>query len=878
MSLNTDNRVSRRSSTDEWWNTNNSNSSKNLATSPPPIRRRRSFTSISPTGSGFNSPRSPASPTGPPRRGRSISDSATGSRRSRSRSPSPTGDTILRNRMERGELLRRSLTSSPVLQRSRSFSGSLSFVEADSHNDPPAVNAIAARSASFDSTVTSDSTEAIAKGEVPGVVSRIQARCVPLLISYDTYRDPDYDELEHDDLVESEQGGRCIIAGLMLFIRLLNLATIGVGVAIVALGFWMMDFLNENRATMELQMAFMHLVIAAVGVVYLALPCTFGPTVCLTPNLACACLGESGREKAHLISSLLKYMLALNAGMVGTLGVVVAHSPAALAVLRADPVFAVVLDLFDERLAGYNITSASSPVGELLADIPGFSVSCYAAAIVPCLELFLLTVHHFADGIWIGRVTAKEVRRSHVDVKRMVLGNAGTNKLLDQMAAEDEARKRKAESERDGAETSAPAVEALTTLQEIRSSSSAKSRLELKQALRAARLRRKSSMDELAEISKALEEQQDESKQRELELQLQQQQRQQKDQAVQDGADGSDHPTLVETKVDGTSSSADQQSPGKRALDPSRGRVMSDPGVGIGETGSNAANRPKWTAAWTAAASAVVGQRHIGSASGGGGGGNGGSGAVSFDTSSAGPTRARSASVAAAATLASQWACPKCTLHNDKSLKKCVLCEAPRPGSSAETADSFSGPQPAAQQPSPVLSPVIGSSVSRRKVVPLNIGTAIGDSDSNVAGARANTGERSSPALFRPGDVIIKPRQLNEPQVEALPQKAPNKRKRKQRACVSCGDRRRTIVLLPCRHFCLCEQCCDNLQRNPKTIAALRFKRVNYVQSLQTSEERFARRIQSVEADLFGKAAVANSANGADLLEGKKSQQQALRR
>ena len=69
-----------------------------------------------------------------------------------------------------------------------------------------------------------------------------------------------------------------------------------------------MDFLNENRATMELQMAFMHLVIAAVGVVYLALPCTFGPTVCLTPNLACACLGESGREKAHLISSLLKYV------------------------------------------------------------------------------------------------------------------------------------------------------------------------------------------------------------------------------------------------------------------------------------------------------------------------------------------------------------------------------------------------------------------------------------------------------------------------------------------------------------------------------------------------------------------------------------------
>lgn len=97
--------------------------------------------------------------------------------------------------------------------------------------------ASAAQSLSSDSTVASDSNEAaIAKTETPGVVSRIRARCVPLLISYDTYRDPNYDELEHDDLVESEQGGRCIIAGLMLFIRLLNLATIGVGVAIVALG------------------------------------------------------------------------------------------------------------------------------------------------------------------------------------------------------------------------------------------------------------------------------------------------------------------------------------------------------------------------------------------------------------------------------------------------------------------------------------------------------------------------------------------------------------------------------------------------------------------------------------------------------------------
>ena len=75
------------------------------------------------------------------------------------------------------------------------------------------------------------------------------------------YRDPDYDELEHDELVESEmQCGRCIISGITLALRVANLATMGAGLAIMVLGFWMVQFLNDNRASMDLQMAFMHLV------------------------------------------------------------------------------------------------------------------------------------------------------------------------------------------------------------------------------------------------------------------------------------------------------------------------------------------------------------------------------------------------------------------------------------------------------------------------------------------------------------------------------------------------------------------------------------------------------------------------------------------
>jgi hypothetical protein len=139
------------------------------------------------------------------------------------------------------------------------------------------------------------------------VAARCRAGCVPLLISYDMYRDPTYDELDRDELVESELCGRCVISALMLLMRVLNLATVGAGAAVLALGFWMSDFLTTNQLSMELQNAWVHLAIIGLGLVYMALPCLLGPTLCLTPNLACACCGEAGREKARLISSMLKY-------------------------------------------------------------------------------------------------------------------------------------------------------------------------------------------------------------------------------------------------------------------------------------------------------------------------------------------------------------------------------------------------------------------------------------------------------------------------------------------------------------------------------------------------------------------------------------------
>ena len=66
--------------------------------------------------------------------------------------------------------------------------------------------------------------------------------------------------------------------------------------------------------------------------------------------------------------------------------------------------------MFDERLRGYNITSDDSPLSSVLSPLlPGFSVACYAAAVVPCLQLLILTIHHVADALWIQRVT-KRVR------------------------------------------------------------------------------------------------------------------------------------------------------------------------------------------------------------------------------------------------------------------------------------------------------------------------------------------------------------------------------------------------------------------------------------------------------------------------------------
>jgi len=169
--------------------------------------------------------------------------------------------------------------------------------------------------------------------------ARCRAGCVPLLISYDMYRNPEYDELEHDELVESERCGRCIISGLTFFIRIFNLVVVGVGVAILALAIWMINLPSSGGVTQQLQGAYMHLVLLALGFVYMCLPCAMGPTFCLTPNLACACFGESGREKAMLITSILKVALAFNAFAIGTLGVLIAYAAPVREALLSDTIF-----------------------------------------------------------------------------------------------------------------------------------------------------------------------------------------------------------------------------------------------------------------------------------------------------------------------------------------------------------------------------------------------------------------------------------------------------------------------------------------------------------------------------------------------------------
>lgn len=170
------------------------------------------------------------------------------------------------------------------------------------------------------------------------------------------------------------------------------------------------------------------------------------------------------------------------------------------------------------------------------------------------------------------------------------------------------------------------------------------------QALRAARIRRRESQEELAELAKAMKEENNSVQQKELEHQLQQQasvvevEEKESDQVVakivphvddDDGYGGS------ASAIGSGGGSSNSNTPLFHKGQPSS---VGGPAT---QTQSN-----RWTSTWVAAAAAV-----------------------SAGTKS-GASRHRSASMVTV--TPSQWACTKCTLLNDPSLSKCALCEAPR--------------------------------------------------------------------------------------------------------------------------------------------------------------------------------------------------------
>jgi len=171
------------------------------------------------------------------------------------------------------------------------------------------------------------------------------------------------------------------------------------------------------------------------------------------------------------------------------------------------------------------------------------------------------------------------------------------------------------------------------------------------QALRAARIRRRESQEELAELAKAMKEENNSVQQKELEHQLQQQ------------------ASVVEVEEKESDQVVAKIVP---HVDDDDGYGGSASAIGSGGGGSSNSNTPlfhkgqpssvggpatqtqsnRWTSTWVAAAAAV-----------------------SAGTKS-GASRHRSASMVTV--TPSQWACTKCTLLNDPSLSKCALCEAPR--------------------------------------------------------------------------------------------------------------------------------------------------------------------------------------------------------